>query len=209
MNQLSHFNFSVCFAHLYLYHAVSRILLADWWADRLLGFPFSAAEQHGFDRISRCLAGQAMTQPKVPVHRDYHSRNLLWHNQQSIWLDFQDACIPLLYDVVSLLDDVYVTLPVALRESLLYTHYQHSQSAGWLAGVSWSCCNNGPLGLAYSDIKVLGIFSRLAIRDQKPDYLARYQQRLMTALTEACQQSALTDELWSLLQPRFACALAC
>ncbi len=49
--------------------------------------------------------------PRVPVHRDFHSRNLLIKKGQVRWIDYQDALMgPALYDVASLLFDAYVNI---------------------------------------------------------------------------------------------------
>ena len=54
------------------------------------------------------LAGE----PRVLCHRDYHSRNLMFHQDRLYIIDFQDARMgPDTYDLVSLLRDSYVDLP--------------------------------------------------------------------------------------------------
>jgi aminoglycoside/choline kinase family phosphotransferase len=51
-------------------------------------------------------------EPRVLCHRDYHSRNLMLHNEELYIIDFQDARMgPDTYDLVSLLRDSYVDLP--------------------------------------------------------------------------------------------------
>jgi N-acetylmuramate 1-kinase len=52
------------------------------------------------------------SEPRVLCHRDYHSRNLMYHNDRLYIIDFQDARMgPDTYDLVSLLRDSYVDLP--------------------------------------------------------------------------------------------------
>ena len=51
-------------------------------------------------------------EPRVLCHRDYHSRNLMVHEERLYIIDFQDARMgPDTYDLVSLLRDSYVDLP--------------------------------------------------------------------------------------------------
>ena len=63
------------------------------------------------------LSAEALRQPRVFVHRDYHSRNLMVtdaarHGANPGILDFQDAVYgPVTYDLVSLLRDCYVAWP--------------------------------------------------------------------------------------------------
>jgi aminoglycoside/choline kinase family phosphotransferase len=57
------------------------------------------------------IAEELATEPRVLCHRDYHSRNLMWHNGRLYLIDFQDARLgPDTYDLVSLLRDSYVDL---------------------------------------------------------------------------------------------------
>jgi aminoglycoside/choline kinase family phosphotransferase len=57
------------------------------------------------------LAAQIAAWPRVLCHRDYHSRNLMWHQGRLFWIDYQDARMgPSTYDLASLLRDSYVTL---------------------------------------------------------------------------------------------------
>jgi aminoglycoside/choline kinase family phosphotransferase len=58
------------------------------------------------------LVRQLAAEPRVLCHRDYHSRNLMFHQEQLYIIDFQDARMgPDTYDLVSLLRDSYVDLP--------------------------------------------------------------------------------------------------
>ena len=57
------------------------------------------------------IAGQLAAEPRVLCHRDYHSRNLMLHDESLYIIDFQDARMgPDTYDLVSLLRDSYVDL---------------------------------------------------------------------------------------------------
>jgi hypothetical protein len=62
----------------------------------------------GFHR----MAAEIASWPRVLCHRDFHSRNLMPHGGQLVWIDFQDARMgPATYDLASLLRDSYVDLP--------------------------------------------------------------------------------------------------
>ena len=59
-------------------------------------------------------------EPRVLCHRDYHSRNLMYHEDRLYIIDFQDARMgPDTYDLVSLLRDSYVDLPEQTVNDLL------------------------------------------------------------------------------------------
>jgi len=120
------------------------------------------------------LIANAQAQPQVLVHRDFHSRNLmvLPDNELAV-IDFQDAVVgPVTYDVASLLKDCYVSWPRDRQLDWLHQYQSLLESAGVMDPVP------APLFVRWFDlmglqrhIKVLGIFSRLAFRDSKPQYL--------------------------------------
>jgi aminoglycoside/choline kinase family phosphotransferase len=93
---------------------------------RQLKLADEAALRGQFWKISSRLA----LQPRVLTHRDYHSRNLMWHQGQLRVIDFQDARLgPCQYDLASLLYDAYVVLPSDLRETLLAYYLERKASA--------------------------------------------------------------------------------
>ncbi|MFA7388507.1 MAG: phosphotransferase, partial [Thiohalobacteraceae bacterium] len=88
-------------------------LFSDWLVGAHLEMPLNAAQTALLERCTDLLAESALAQPRVCVHRDYHSRNLMvtTSNNPGI-LDFQDAVVgPLTYDLVSLLRDCYIAWP--------------------------------------------------------------------------------------------------
>jgi N-acetylmuramate 1-kinase len=69
-----------------------------------------------FEKIAVLLADQ----PRVFVHRDYHSRNLMVDGERLGIIDFQDALMgPVTYDLASLLRDAYIELDEALIDRLI------------------------------------------------------------------------------------------
>jgi N-acetylmuramate 1-kinase len=150
-------------------------LFTDWFVRKLLGQSVTSSTQIMLDRLFEKLVGNAIAQPQVIVHRDYHSRNLLVLPLAGVGvIDYQDAVIgPCTYDLVSLLRDCYVRWPET---------WVLKQRANYLRSAKEACLL--PEGLTESDyarwfdlmglqrhIKVLGIFARLFLRDGKADYL--------------------------------------
>ena len=75
-----------------------------------------AALTEEFAKIAEELAAE----PRVLCHRDYHSRNLMYHHGGLHIIDFQDARMgPDTYDLVSLLRDSYVDFTDATVEELI------------------------------------------------------------------------------------------
>lgn len=146
-------------------------LFPDWFVSRLLGHVPGAAEQSLLAETFALLTASALEQPRTLVHRDYHSRNLLWRGEEELGVvDFQDAVAgPITYDLVSLLKDCYIRWPadVVSRRALDYlTRSSLVSDVGETQLLRWFDW----MGLQ-RHIKVLGIFARLWLRDGKPGYL--------------------------------------
>ncbi|NIM96907.1 MAG: phosphotransferase, partial [candidate division Zixibacteria bacterium] len=90
------------------------------YIEGLLGKKIHPDDRKAMDRLFPWLSNLMDKEKKVFTHRDYHSRNLIYHDGQLKMLDFQDARMGLAqYDLASLLRDSYVALNEALMESLL------------------------------------------------------------------------------------------
>ena len=84
------------------------------------GATLSPAVRAALDDEWRQLASALAAEPRVLCHRDFHSRNLMWHGGRLHLIDFQDARLgPDTYDLVSLVRDSYVSLTAAERTSLI------------------------------------------------------------------------------------------
>lgn len=153
--------------------ALELSLFHDWLCGRHLDIEFSDAEEADWLRTCSLLLENALQQPKVFVHRDYHSRNLMFtrENNPGI-LDFQDAVEgPLTYDLVSLLKDCYIRWPAdQVRQWAMQFYRQLGGDVG--AGL------NELQFLRWFDLmgvqrhlKAAGIFARLLHRDGKSGYL--------------------------------------
>ena len=150
-------------------------LFRDWLCVRHLGLELDVQENVMLDAIFTRLVENALEQPQLFVHRDYHSRNLMLTDSNSPGIiDFQDAVRgAITYDLVSLLKDAYIRWPLVqvdqwvaeyrkqALESGLINEEQASQFQRWF----------DLMGLQ-RHIKVAGIFARLYRRDGKAGYLA-------------------------------------
>jgi hypothetical protein len=84
------------------------------------GVVIDAAAREELRRAFRTLIEELAGEPRVLCHRDYHSRNLMLHQDTLYIIDFQDARMgPDTYDLVSLLRDSYVDLPERTVEELI------------------------------------------------------------------------------------------
>lgn len=159
-------------------------LFTDWFCVRHLGLELSDAEQHSLHAAIEWLAREALAQPQVFVHRDYHSRNLMLcdpqiHGPSPGILDFQDALIgPITYDLVSLLRDCYVAWPPERVYGWVERFRCELQAAG-RTGAALLDIADGTRFRRWFDLmgvqrhmKAIGIFARLWLRAGRPGYLA-------------------------------------
>jgi aminoglycoside/choline kinase family phosphotransferase len=170
-------------------------LFPDWLLERHLGLALDAAERAMLVESFALLTDNALAQPQVCVHRDYHSRNLLLppSGQAPGVIDFQDAVIgPVTYDLVSLLKDCYIAWP-------------QQRVDGWALGYFELAVQSGVLRAEHEDhflrwfdlmgaqrhLKAAGIFARLNHRDGKPGYLNDIPRTLGYIVAAAARQPAL------------------
>ncbi len=189
-------------------------LLPDWFCARHVQLPIDAASAALLQQTFDFLVRELLLQPTVLVHRDYHSRNLMIGGARNPGIiDFQDAIAgPVGYDLVSLLEDCYVSWPRARVLNWLEHHRLQLQSAGAGFGadsaefVRWF-----DLAGLQRHIKVLGIFARLWYRDGKSAYLSDLPLTLEYVRDAAARYGELADfSAWVELNlaPRLAAANA-
>ncbi|MEM7764862.1 MAG: phosphotransferase [Pseudomonadota bacterium] len=146
-------------------------LFEEWLIGKHLKLPWSGDDQANWRMVTDILVRNALSQPSTLVHRDFHSRNLMVRDDDSIAIiDFQDAMYgPYTYDLVSLLRDCYVALPPtdvrALAEDWLALS-PHGQGVDSTQRLRWF-----DLMGVQRHLKAAGIFARLAHRDNKWGYL--------------------------------------
>jgi N-acetylmuramate 1-kinase len=153
-------------------------LFPEWFCGRHLGLSPSGDDAVALAAVFDVLSATALQQPRVFVHRDYHSRNLMVgdgaaHGANPGILDFQDAVSgPVTYDLVSLLRDCYVAWPTERVRAWAVQFRAAAHSAGVDVGASedeflrWF-----DLMGVQRHLKAIGIFARLWHRDGKPGYL--------------------------------------
>ncbi len=153
-------------------------LFPEWFLGAHLGHPPTEAERRVLDEAFALLVDAALAQPRVFVHRDYHSRNLMVHTRNPGVLDFQDAVAgPLTYDPVSLFRDAYISWPAARVYEWLDEYTGLAAGAGLLSAdapvdaVRARVRRDFDLMGVQRHIKVAGIFARLWHRDRKAAYL--------------------------------------
>ena len=179
-------------------------LFREWFLEKLLKLELSADEHHILDQAFAMLANNALEQPRVWVHRDYHSRNLMITDPDNPGvLDFQDAVVgAVTYDLVSLLRDCYIAWPREQVEIWVLDHRARLRALG-MTGLE-----DADQFLYWFDLmgiqrhlKATGIFARLNLRDGKAGYLPDIPRTLGYVLEVAGRYPELAN-LCRLLRAR-------
>ncbi len=152
-------------------------LFPEWFCGTHLQLTLDAATTASLGRVVDALTAEALAQPRVFVHRDYHSRNLMVGGGKlganPGILDFQDAVYgPVTYDLVSLLRDCYVAWPIERVHGWVVRFREVARAAGVDTGQDQKAF------LRWFDfmgvqrhLKAIGIFARLWHRDGKSGYI--------------------------------------
>jgi aminoglycoside/choline kinase family phosphotransferase len=149
-------------------------LFPEWYIGQHLGAQLSEAQAAELQKVFDAIVANCLAQQQVYMHRDFHSRNLMWMDEGNPGiLDFQDAVYgPITYDVASLLRDAYIAWDEELVLDWAIRYWQHAKAEGLPV--------NKDIDSFYRDfeymalqrhLKILGIFCRLNYRDGKPLYL--------------------------------------
>ncbi len=129
------------------------------------------SDRKAMDRLFLWLSSLLAGERKVFTHRDYHSRNLIYHAGVLKMLDFQDARMgPAQYDVASLLRDSYVVLEDGLVESLL-GDYISEVEARTGQGIDRSRFRYVfDMTSLQRNLKAIGTFAHQAVERKNPGY---------------------------------------
>jgi aminoglycoside/choline kinase family phosphotransferase len=148
-------------------------LFPEWYLARHRQITLTDAQRADLERAFKLILDNNLAQPRVLVHRDYHSRNLMVSDPNPGVLDFQDAVWgPITYDLVSLLRDAYIEWDEPEQIDYAVRYWEAARKAGLPVHADFSefWRDFEWMGLQ-RQLKVLGIFARLAHRDGKHGYL--------------------------------------
>ena len=143
-------------------------LFSDWYAKKyiskkkLLTFNIELKKQVKF------LISNLKFKNNTLVHRDFHVSNLMKYKKELATIDTQDALIGnRAYDLASLIDDVRFKSNKKLKDNI-YNYYLklHKNKINKVI-----LLNDFEILSVLRNMKIIGIFTRLAVRDNKEKYL--------------------------------------
>ena len=142
-------------------------LFCDWYIKKKLQKKNRDKFNKKFKRITKKLISNLKLNNNVFVHRDFHVSNLMLVNNRIGVIDGQDALIGnKAYDLASLVDDVRLRTPAILKNKI-YKFYINKQNNLNRAKFK----NDFDILSVLRNLKIIGIFTRLAVRDGKKRYL--------------------------------------
>ena len=145
-------------------------LAFDWYASTATGGDFAAVRERFATEFAEFLTPVA-AQSDVLIQRDYHAENLIWlPSRDGVarvgLLDFQDALTGhRAYDLVSLLQDARRDVSPDLERAMIDRYVRGSGVDRTSFEAAYAL-----LGLQ-RNLRIIGVFARLCVRDGKPHYV--------------------------------------
>ncbi len=142
-------------------------LFCEWYAKQNLSKNKRQNFNKKFKKIIKNLTSSLKMKNDTFVHRDFHVSNLMLTNNRIGVIDSQDALIGnRAYDLASLVDDVRLKTSKILKKKI-FNFYIDSQKKSDRKKIK----NDFEILSILRNLKIIGIFTRLAIRDKKKNYL--------------------------------------
>ena len=142
-------------------------LFCDWYVKKNLPKLNQHKFSKKFKKIIQKITLNIKLENKVFVHRDFHVSNLMLVNNQIGVIDSQDALIGnKAYDLASLIDDVRLKTSKSLKKEI-YNFYIKKEKKKNIQKFK----NDFQILSVLRNLKIIGIFTRLAFRDGKKKYL--------------------------------------
>ena len=142
-------------------------LFCDWYAKMNLSKSKKVKFIKDYKKIIKKLAFSLKLKNNVFVHRDFHVSNLMMVNKNIGVIDSQDALIGnKAYDLASLIDDVRLKTSKKLKDKIYKFYLSKEKKLNRL-----NFKNDFEILSILRNLKIIGIFTRLAMRDGKKTYL--------------------------------------
>ncbi len=142
-------------------------LFCDWYVPKILSKSKSIQFKKKFRLEIKKLLSKLNYKNVTFVHRDFHVSNLMYHNKKIAVIDSQDALIGnRAYDLASLIDDVRLKTSNELKEKVFKFYIKTNKKIDLE-----KFKKDFEILSVLRNLKIIGIFMRLAVRDNKKKYL--------------------------------------
>lgn len=152
-------------------------IFKHWYLEQNLGFKIDADCANILHDAFTLLAKKADQQPKIFVHRDFHSPNLMLLPESEDYIpgviDFQDAVYgPISYDIASLVMDARTTWEEPQQIDWAIRYWEFARAAGLQVPDDFAQFHIDYEWMSLQrNLRILGVFIRLSKRDNKHHYL--------------------------------------
>ena len=173
-------------------------LFCDWYVKKNLKKIKRVKFIKKFKKITKKLASSLKLKNNTFVHRDFHISNLILVNNKIGVIDSQDALIGnQAYDLASLIDDVRfkTSEPIKKKVFKLYLNKQKKLN-------NEKFKNDFEILSILRNLKIIGIFTRLAVRDKKKFYL-KLIPHAWSLISMRISKNEIFGELKELLSSNF------
>ncbi len=143
------------------------ILFLDWYLPKVIKKSKINNAKKEIKNSFRKLITKLKLKKKVFVHRDFHVSNMMYHKKKIYLIDTQDAVYGnIAYDLASLIDDVRLKTSEELKTKIFKKFMKLNSSID-----QDKLKNDFEILSVLRNLKVIGIFTRLAVRDKKTRYM--------------------------------------
>ena len=173
-------------------------LFCDWYVKSKFSKIESKKFSKEFRKVTKKLASKLMLNQNVFVHRDFHVSNLMLVKKSIGVIDSQDALIGnRAYDLASLIDDVRLKTSKSLKKKIFNFYIKRQKKIN-----IYKLKNDFEILSILRNLKIIGIFTRLAIRDGKKNYL-KFIPYAWQLIGMRINENEVFKELKNLLNQKF------
>ena len=142
-------------------------LFLDWYAPKKIAKKNQTLLKKNLILVLRKLINKIKFSNKTFVHRDFHVSNLMIKNKKLCVIDCQDAVFGnIAYDLASLIDDVRLKTHMSFKKNFFEEYIKSNKKIN-----VENFKNDFEILSVLRNLKIIGIFTRLSIRDKKHNYL--------------------------------------
>tara|TARA_Y100000816_G_scaffold284885_1_gene263814 strand:+ start:1065 stop:2012 length:948 start_codon:yes stop_codon:yes gene_type:complete len=173
-------------------------LFCDWYVKKNFVNKYNDNFSKQFRKIIKDLVSNLMLKDDVFVHRDFHVSNLMLVNKNLGVIDSQDALIGnRAYDLASLIDDVRFKNSKSLKKKIFNFYLKKQKKID-----NNKIKNDFEILSILRNLKIIGIFTRLAIRDGKKNYL-KFIPYTWKLISFRINENVIFQDLKNLLNKKF------
>ena len=157
-------------------------LFLDWYAPKKIAKKNQTLLKKKLILVLKRLINKIKFSNKTFVHRDFHVSNLMIKNKKLCVIDCQDAVFGnIAYDLASLIDDVRLKTHMSFKKNIFKEYIKSNKKIN-----VENFKNDFEILSVLRNLKIIGIFTRLSIRDKKHNYLKLipYAWKLIEQRTE-------------------------